>query len=168
MLAEPSETIQNLIPGGAATNAAAALKFVLSNPAVSCACSGVSTLEQLRENVITTNNFKAMSKEEWSQVQVILNEFQNLQDQFCTSCGYCMPCPNGLDIPANFRLYNYDQIYKLRTWAEDQYLKMDSGKRADQCNECGECEPKCPNEIPIMKQLKIVQQNFQRKLHKSA
>ena len=160
LLAAPSDTIQQLIPGGSATTAAAALKFVLSDPAVSCACSGMGTLEQLRENVATVNAFDALSPSEWSQVNTILDEFNNLQLRFCTTCGYCVPCPEGVDIPGNFRIYNHDQVYGLRSWARDQYENMDADKRADRCTECGECEPKCPNDIPIREQLKMVVEKF--------
>ena len=160
LLAAPSATLQDLIPGGSATSAAAGLKFVLANPAVSCACSGMATPEQVRENAATADSFDGLSATEWSQVRAILDEFRSLQERFCTSCGYCMPCPNGVDIPENFRLYNHDQIYGLRSWAQDQYRNMDAGKRADRCTECAECESKCPNQIPIPSQLELVRESF--------
>jgi len=160
LLAAPSATLQKLIPGGAATTAAAALRFVLSNPAVSSACSGMNTLEQLRENVATANRFDNLRPSEWAQVQAILNEFQTIQKRFCTTCGYCMPCPHGVDIPGNFKIYIYDHVFGLRSWARNQYEKMEAGKRADGCTGCGECEPKCPNNIPIREQLQMVQKQY--------
>ena len=146
--------------GGAATTAAAALRFVLSNPAVGCACSGMNTLEQLRQNVATVEALDPLSPPEWSQVNTILDQFHNLQRQFCTACGYCMPCPHGVDIPENFRIYNHDQVYGLRDWARQQYARLDPAKQASACTECGECEPKCPNQIPIRKQLQMVRDRF--------
>lgn len=160
MLSAPSETLQKVIPGGATTTAAAALKFVLSNPAVSCACSGMSTLEQLQENVATASSFDGLSEPERSQMEVILDEYHNLQNSFCTACGYCMPCPNGVDIPENFKIHNYDRVYGLADWARERYASMDPGKRAACCTECGECEPQCPNEIPIRDQLRMVRERF--------
>ena len=160
LLAAPSETLRKLIPGGSSTTAAAALTFVLGNPGVSCACSGMNTFEQIRENVATVDAFNGLSSSEWSQVKVILDEFHNLRERFCTSCGYCMPCPHGVDIPGNFKIYNYDRVYGLRDWAHGQYGNMDPSKRADCCTECGECEPKCPNEIPIREQLQMVREKF--------
>ena len=158
LLAAPSEKIQTLIPGGSTTTTAAALKFVLSNPDVSCACSGMNSLEQLTENVTTVDAFDGLSPSERSQMLAILDEFHNLQERFCTTCGYCVPCPEGVDIPGNFKIYNYERVFGLRSWAHDQYVDMDPGKRAERCTECGECEPKCPNDIPIREQLKMVRE----------
>lgn len=160
LLAAPSETLQKLIPGGAATTADAALKFVLANPAVSCACSGMNTLEQLRENVATAAAFDGLTPAEWQQMKTILDEYRNLQERFCTTCGYCKPCAQGVDIPENFRIYNYDQVFGLHDWAHNQYRAMDPAKRADKCTECGLCEDKCPNKIPIRKQLQMVREKF--------
>lgn len=156
MLASPAPQIQKLIPGGAATTAAAALQFVLSNPDVSCACSGMSTLEQLRENVATVESFSGVGREEHARMEAILDEMSALGDKFCTGCSYCMDCPHGVDIPGNFRLYNLARVYGLADWAKEQYAAMDGSKRAESCTRCGECEPKCPHDLPIMHQLEQV------------
>ena len=160
LLAAPSDALQKLLPGGSATTSEAALKFVLSNPDVSCACSGMNTLQQLEENVATATSFEGLSGPERAQVNAILDEFSNLQDEFCTGCGYCMDCPSGVDIPGNFKIHNYDQVYGLHDWAREQYAKMDPEKRAERCEDCGECEPKCPNEIPIRAQLQMVLERY--------
>lgn len=153
MLGSPAPRIQELIPGGAKTTAAAALQFVLANPDVSTACSGMNTLEQLRENLETVNNFHGASAEDHARMDAILDEFAALGKSFCTTCGYCMDCPNGVDIPRNFRIYNMARVYGLTEWAKHQYRAMEEGKRASACIDCGECEPKCPNKLPIMEQL---------------
>lgn len=158
MLASPSPQLQQMIPGGAQTTAAAALQFVLSNPDVSCACSGMNTLEQLVENVETVNAFRGPSAEELARMDRILDEFKELGEKFCTSCRYCMDCPQGVDIPHNFHLYNRAKVYGLTDWAREQYAKMDPAKRADACIKCGECDPKCPNQLPIVQQLEEVNQ----------
>jgi predicted aldo/keto reductase-like oxidoreductase len=154
MLASPSPQLCELIPGGASSTAAAALQFVLANPNVSCACSGMSTLEMLNENVETVQGFKGLSAEDLARIEKVLDDFAALGERFCTACGYCMDCPTGVDIPANFRLQNYARVYGLHDWAREQYSKMEPGKRADACAECGACEPKCPNKLPIISQLK--------------
>jgi len=150
MLASPSSQLQALIPGGAKTTAAAALQFVLANPDVSCACSGMNTMEMLRENVETVNSFQGA---DFAQLETILDEFKSLGEKFCTMCGYCKECPQGVDIPGNFHLYNLANVYGMTDWAKAQYAAMEAGKRADTCIECGECEPKCPNDLPIVEQL---------------
>ena len=156
MLASPAPQLQELIPGGAQTTAAAALQFVLLNPDVSCACSGMNTLEMLRENVETANNFSGASEEDHAKMDRILDEFANLGSKFCTYCGYCKECPQGVNIRRNFRLFNHAMVYGLVDWARGEYAGMDPAKRADKCIRCGECEPKCPNTLPIMDQIEQV------------
>ncbi len=150
MLSAPAPQLQALMPGGAHTTAAAALQFVLANPHVSCACSGMNTLEMLAENVDTVNAFQGADH---ARMDAILDEFAALGQQFCTACGYCMDCPSGVDIPGNFRLYNYAKVYGLLDWAAGQYAGMDPAKRAAACARCGACEPQCPNTLPVMDQL---------------
>jgi len=156
MLAAPSPQLQGLIPGGAQTTAGAALQFVLSNPDVSCACSGMNTVEMLDENVATVNACGGSGEDDHARMEGILDEFAVIGSRFCTTCRYCMPCPNGVDIPRNFRLYNLARVYGLTDWARERYVAKEPAKRADACTRCGECEPKCPNQIPIMDQLEEV------------
>lgn len=157
LLASPSPQLQQLIPGGAQTTAEAAIRFVLANPDVSCACSGMSTMEMLEENVATANAFQGANAEDHTRMERILDEFADLGSKFCTNCGYCMDCPNGVDIPGNFQLQIRAKVYGLLDWARNEYAKLDPGKRASVCTRCGECEPKCPNNIPIMDQLEEVE-----------
>ncbi|MFA5043643.1 MAG: aldo/keto reductase [Kiritimatiellia bacterium] len=153
MLASPSPQLQRLIPGGAKTTAEAALRFVLANKNVSAACSGMNTLEMLRENLATANNFRGAQAEDFRRMDAILDEFHALGNKFCTMCGYCKECPQGVDIPGNFHLYNIAKVYGMTDWARTQYAAKEAGKRADACIQCGQCEPKCPNNLPIMRQL---------------
>jgi hypothetical protein len=153
MLSGLSPQLQQLIPGGALTTTAAALQFVLANPNVSCAASGMNTLEQIAENVATVDAFAGATDEDRARMERILDDFAAVGEKFCTSCGYCMPCPNGVDIPKNFGIYNTARVYGLMDWAKDRYGSLEAEKRANACLECGQCEPKCPNKLPIMEQL---------------
>lgn len=152
LLAEPSSALREAIPGSTST-VGAALRFVLSNPNVSTACSGMSSLQQLEENVTLVDSLPYLSEEERAASLEVLDRFKALGEKVCTSCRYCMDCPHGVDIPRNFRLYNLHRVYGLTDWAKRSYASMNSGQRADSCTECGECEPKCPNAIPIREQL---------------
>ena len=156
MLGAPSETLRRLIPDGAATTAAAALRFVLATPGVTTACSGMSTIAQLEENVATVDDTRPLAEDELAGIRKILDEYKALGQSFCTGCKYCMPCPHGVDIPANFNLHNYCTVYGFEDWARAQYEGMKAECRADKCTECAECEPKCPQKIPIRAQLKQV------------
>ena len=148
----PSPQLQALIPGAQST-AAVALQFVLANPHVSTACSGMNTPEMLHENLATVNAFYGASAEDHTRMDRILDDFSMLGKKFCTSCRYCMDCPQGVDIPGNFSLYNMARVYGFTDWARGQYANMEAGKRADACTACGACEPKCPNTLPIREQL---------------
>ena len=153
MLASPAPQLQQLIPGGAKTTADAALRFVLANPDVSTACSGMHTLEMLRENLETANNFHGAHAEDFRRMDAILDEFHALGEKFCTMCGYCKECPQGVDIPGLFHLYNLGKVYGMTDWARAQYAAQAADKRAEACTRCGKCELKCPNNLPIMEQL---------------
>lgn len=165
-LAQTNEDIQKLRAGIAKSSPEIALRFVFSNQGVSTALSGMDAIQQVEENVATASRTEPLSPEEKIQVLESLEENKKLADLYCTGCGYCMPCPNGVDIPTNFLYMNYYRVYGLKDYARQQYatLKeisledMDVPSWADTCIECGECEPKCPQEIPIIDQLKETHQ----------
>jgi len=160
-LAQTNEEIQRLRAGIAKSTPEIALRFVISNPHVSTALSGMNAMEQVEENAATASRTEPLTPEEKLQVLESVEENKKLADLYCTGCGYCMPCPNGVDIPTNFLYMNYYKVYGLKDYARQQYatLKeksledMDVPSWADTCIECGECEPECPQEIPIIKQL---------------
>ncbi|MFQ6133426.1 MAG: aldo/keto reductase [Armatimonadota bacterium] len=157
ILGTPSATIAAMVPEVKST-AEMALRFVWSNPAVSTAISGMNHMDQVTENLRTAALAEPLTAEERAQVMEQLDEFKRLGEKFCTECGYCMDCEHGVDIPKNFRLYNHANLYGLEDWARRQYAKLEG--KADLCTECGECEPKCPQDIPIIAQLKLVHERF--------
>lgn len=159
-LAAPSETIMRMIPGGVKSSAEAALRFVLANPNVTCAISGMNAVAQVEENVATASREEPLSAKEKDAIAAALAETKKLADLYCTGCGYCMPCPNEVNIPENFRYMNYHRVYGITDWSKRMYARLGTenwwikGKKAADCVACGECEPKCPQNIPIMEQLK--------------
>jgi predicted aldo/keto reductase-like oxidoreductase len=136
-----------------------ALRFVWSNPAVAIALSGMGSMDDVKENVRAARDFKPLSPEESAELERILARNKELGDSYCTLCGYCTPCPEGVNIPLIFELMNYYRVYKAEQYARETYkaigvFDMFPGKRAYACTECGECEPKCPQSVPIIEQLK--------------
>jgi predicted aldo/keto reductase-like oxidoreductase len=136
-----------------------ALRFVLSNPLVSMALSGMQTIEQLEENVATANRNDPISEEELDNIALAVHENQRLMDLYCTGCKYCEPCPEGVNISEIFRCMNHLRVWDLTAFAKQQYAEIGvnpwiPGKRADACIECGTCEEKCPQVIAVMDQLK--------------
>lgn len=161
-LAAPSDQIRRMIASPVQSSAEVALRFVLSNPCVTCAISGMNTLDMVEENAAIAGNEEPLSAEERAAVSAALDEVQRLSDLYCTGCRYCMPCPNEVNIAENFRLMNLHRLYGLTGYAGRIYDSLSNpdrpkrGRKAEDCIECGECEPKCPQRIPIMQQLKEV------------
>ena len=158
-LGAPSQTIQNLLPGRIKSSAQIALRFVLSNPSVDCALSGMGSLAMLEENVSTASNENPLSMDEIETVNEAMNENRKLEGLYCTGCNYCMPCPYDVNIPLNFRLMNYHRVYNITDYAKNEYASIGKipwmqGKNAGECTGCGVCESKCPQKIEIRKQLK--------------
>lgn len=138
-----------------------ALRFVLANPAVSVALSGMSTLEQVVENVAVAAAPVALGEDEKAAIERHLARLRSLADLYCTGCKYCLPCqPAEVNIPAIFEHYNYGRVYGLWETARKAYANIGTapwfppGNRADACIECGDCEARCPQRIPIRDQLK--------------
>ncbi len=157
ILGKPSIQLQKLLPENAVTSTAGiALRFVLANPGVVTACSGMNTVANVEENVATITDITEPSLAEHQRQLKILDQFKALGDNFCTGCRYCMPCPQGVNIPQCFNLYNLSNVYGLQETARGQYNGMKAEEHADQCTACGECETKCPNALPVIEQLQKV------------
>lgn len=153
-LATPSE-IAHYLPGGDSSPSAAALRFVFSNPNVDVAFSGMSAIQQVDENAQTASIETPLSPEEKLRIEEVIAEKQKLADLYCTGCGYCMPCPSGVNIPRVFEVMNWKRLYGLDGPAAKRYARlMKDNEDASQCVECGECLEKCPQNIEIIEQLK--------------
>jgi len=163
------QQVEELWPDTVVSAPDLALRWVLSNPNVSVALSGMNTPEMIEENVASAGRPEPFSAEEQRRVATMLDRLQSLADLYCTGCDYCMPCPNGVDIPGNFLLMNYHRVYGMTEHARSNYAKLVAGERvnvrgfrpitglaASECVQCGECEPKCPQNIPIIDQLEEV------------
>ncbi|MGI6610504.1 MAG: aldo/keto reductase [Limnochordia bacterium] len=156
-LAHPSEIITGLAPGAKST-AETALRFVFANPHVNVALSGMNTVQMVEENAAVASLVEALSPEEHQAIDEALRRNKELAALYCTGCEYCMPCPHGVNIAQNFKIMNYHRVYGLTDYARSLYAKLggDSGLKAEACQECGTCEPKCPQRIPIIAQLQEV------------
>ncbi len=161
-LGVPEEDILKWSPVKISNTATAelALKFVFANPNVHVALSGMSTMEQVKENLTTVSDTKQLSSEDIAKLDEVFETRKKLTELYCTGCQYCMPCPHKIKIPDIFRYYNNARIYGFNKIAKQGYLSLNPEERANMCQECGECESKCPQKISIQKKLKEVANYF--------
>lgn len=139
------------LAGGAITKGELSLRFIVDNPNVTVAIPGMESIEQINENSLVGIDMRKLTKEEEEE---LFEEANSLGAEFCRRCGYCLPCPQGIDIPVQFLMEGYYTRYNLKDWAQERYDAMEN--RATNCVECGQCEPRCPYNLPIRKMLKNV------------
>ena len=143
-----------------------ALRYVWGTEGVTVALSGMNAEQQIDENVASAESSAGMSDADRDRIRSILERNKRLTELYCTACGYCMPCPNDVNIPENFRFMNWHRVWGLTAEAKDAYAKLGedgffaawssqkiTGLSAEHCIQCGVCEPKCPQNIPIRKQM---------------
>ncbi|MDR1069399.1 MAG: aldo/keto reductase, partial [Gracilibacteraceae bacterium] len=135
-----------------------AFRHVLDYPAVSTVLSGMTTPEQLRENIavfsrpdIGPNCLSAAEKDALRRVKEV---YESLAAVPCTNCEYCLPCPQNVNIPDVFDMYNEGVMFGAFDQPKRKYMfTVAAGQDASRCADCGECAPKCPQSIPISQTL---------------
>lgn len=127
-----------------------ALQWIWNHPEVACVLSGMSNMRQLDENIqiAETLSDKPLLGEELKLIERARQGFLKRTAIPCTKCGYCMPCPQGVDIPGVIDLYNTAVIYDDIDTSHFAYTHfIPEEKRANACNQCGQCDQKCPQGI---------------------
>ena len=143
------------LAGGAIEDGRLALRYVLSNPAVTVSIPGMAALEELEQNVAGSANTAPLTPEEEAACQKVRD---TLGTQFCRRCNYCAPCTVGIQIPSCFLFHGYLERYGLAGWAHERYDTLTV--KAGACIGCGKCETRCPYNLPIRDMLKKVAQDF--------
>lgn len=143
------------IAGGAFTKGELALKYILNKEYIDSAIPGMDSREIVDKNVAVGANLSDLTNEEINEINKLKNE---IGKEFCRRCGYCLPCPQGIDIPTQFIFESYLKRYNIPNWATDRYNNLEINASA--CVECGKCENKCPYDLPIIKMLKKVNKAF--------
>lgn len=140
-----------------------ALRWVASKANVKVVLSGMSTMDQVLDNLSTFDDFKPLSVEEQGLVKEVAEEIKARTMNGCTGCAYCMPCPFGLDIPKNFRIWNEHAKYGNTAAAKNRYFnELQEEERSSQCKKCGKCETLCPQHINIRDDLARMSKDMER------
>ncbi len=142
-----------------------ALRFLWDQDKINVVLSGMSTMEQVVENIRIAEEGLAnsLTSDEKNLIEKVKEAYSGRIHASCTGCGYCMPCPSGVDIPLNLNLLNDVYIYQNteKPSANYKFLKAKGGS-ASFCIECCECEEKCTQKLTIQKYLKETADTLER------
>lgn len=144
-----------------ASAASFALRYVGSLPGVKVVLSGMSTMEQVEDNLNTFRDFKPLSKKEQEVIEEVVELLHSRVQNGCTGCRYCMPCPAKVDIPGNFRAWNTYHMYQNYNMVKYSWEnEIGEEHQAKNCIKCGKCEQACPQKLSIRQDLERVQKDL--------
>jgi hypothetical protein len=126
--------------------------------------SGMNDEAQVEENIKTAETAlpSSLSQDDLAVMSKVASSYRRLMKVPCTGCAYCMPCPNGVNIPSNFSIYNQYNMFDKKLYTRGMYAVMLKGilhgepSDASLCKNCGACAKKCPQHIAIPDELKKV------------
>ena len=136
-----------------------ALQWLWNQPEVSVVLSGMSEMTQVEDNLVNAavSGVGTLTADDLARVDDVRQLYHSLSPIPCTKCEYCMPCPNGVNIPGNFDIYNMGKMYDKSEAARVEYQRWFPKEGwASECISCLECESLCPQNIPISKWMPIV------------
>ncbi|MBQ4132822.1 MAG: aldo/keto reductase [Desulfovibrionaceae bacterium] len=144
---ESATLLKNARPD--ASLASWALRFAAGLPGVLTVLSGMSSPEQLEDNIKTFSDFEPLTEDETRLLQEAAAIYRSSGEIPCTACGYCTPCPFKVDIPRVIGCYNH--YLQTKNWVafDSLYCTMPNPAKAHSCTRCGLCLPKCPQALPI-------------------
>ena len=137
------------LAGGAIENGRLALRFVCANPDVTVVIPGMYDVSEIEKNMEAVEDTEPLTEKELEEMEQVRKQ---LGTNFCRRCNYCQPCTVGINISGCFLFQGYLDRYGLEDWAKDRYATVPV--KASACIECGECETRCPYNLPIREMLK--------------
>jgi hypothetical protein len=146
-----------------------ALQWVWNQPEVSVVLSGMSTMQQVVENVesASRSGVDVLTQKEMALISRVKEKYLEYGFIGCTGCRYCQPCPHGVVIPEIFALLNQYYVEAKKGQGNkviDAYnMKVSPENGAKRCAKCGECEDKCPQKLPIRKLIASAAGTFEGK-----
>ena len=155
------------------TPAGWALRWLWDQEKVTVVLSGMNSMEMIRENIATAETALpgGMDREQQEFLRQVVKAINAKMKVGCTGCGYCMPCPKGVDIPGTFAAYNRcsqeGKFAGLREYFMATATRKNSAA-ASNCVGCGKCEKHCPQALPIRQHLKDAQKQLEVPIYKIA
>ncbi len=153
------------------SNADWALQWVLNNRNITSVLSGMNSLEQLDNNIKIADQTTPLSMtfEEMETVELAKRVMRDSLKINCSTCGYCMPCPQGVNIPECLKIYNEKYLFNHKGIMNQSFMDyfqyvggiMGNRGNAGLCNGCGKCLRKCPQKLNIIEELKKVKKEFE-------
>jgi predicted aldo/keto reductase-like oxidoreductase len=132
------------------------LRFVLTNNDVDVALSGFRRVEEVPANLAVLNDLKPLTEEERTR---LLQFGDDLGLVYCRRCTYCLPCTVGIDIPSVLAILDHSERFSYE-WPTHRRKYAELEVKPTECEECGECEERCPFDVPIMERLKAAAKRF--------
>jgi uncharacterized protein len=135
-------------------------QWIWNQAEVALVLSGMSTLEQVEENLVSADEsgIGKLTTAELELVESVRATLSGLSPIDCTRCGYCMPCTNGVNIPRMFDYYNRAAMYDILDATRKSYQEsMEEDQKAINCIQCDDCIPKCPQNIPISDWMPVIE-----------
>ena len=148
-----------------------AFRWLWNQPEVTVVLSGMNSDEMVRDNIQTASTVEVgeLGEEEEQMLKQVVNAINAKMKVGCTGCGYCMPCPKGVDIPGTFAAYNR-RFAEGKFWSLVDYVICTTLRKnstaASNCVNCGKCEKHCPQHIEIRNCLKDAQKELETPLYK--
>lgn len=137
-----------------------AIRYAASKEQVMVVLSGMSNLEQTRDNIQSLTDFEPVDEKDQMIIDQALDLFLKNRTIPCTNCKYCMHCPEGVNIPKIFKIYNQYAINKHKRAFIHAYENLDDAEKANNCIACGICMQHCPQGIEIPERMDEIQELY--------
>ena len=150
-----------------------AFRWLWNQPEVTCVLPGMNSVEMVEDNLQTASDVYVgeMTSDDQTMLALVVEEINASMKVGCTGCGYCMPCPKGVDIPGTFLCYNR-RYTEGKMDALVEYMKLTAMRKtsaaASNCIQCGKCERHCPQHLEIRKHLKDAARELEGPVYKIA